>query len=130
MPADLAKRWPVSDIRMVSTFSASKPGFTPPNASEGTDQQGRAHQQHHGERDFADHQHRARLVLAKARAGASAAFLQGGAQIGPRSLQRGNQAEEKAGGQRDQNRESQNTPIQAHQRAFLARRAEGWRYSR
>ena len=116
---------------MVSTFSASKPGLHGAQRQRSADQQRRADQQHHRQRDLADHQHGARLVLPEARAGASAALFQSGAQIGPRALQRGNQAEEDARSRsRDQNREGQHAPIDAPPARLPARRAAGWRYSR
>jgi hypothetical protein len=53
------------------------------------------------------------------RAAPAAAFLERGAEIGPRTLQRGDEAEQNARHGRGQNGEGQNAPIQADQRAFL-----------
>ena len=60
----------------------SKPGLTCAQSDEGADEERGSDEQDERERDFADDQQGAGLALAEAGAGAVAAFLEGGVEVG------------------------------------------------
>ena len=109
----LFERSPVSDISRVRTLWGSKPGLTLAQRDEGADQERGSDEQNERERDFADDEQRAHLALAEAGAGAVAAFLERGVEVGTRGSDGGEESEENAGEQRDGEREDEDAPVEA-----------------
>ena len=75
---------PVMDISGGEHVVGVEPGSDRAQGDEGADQQRRADQQYQRQRDFARDQQRARLARAESGAGATAAFLQRGVEVGSR----------------------------------------------
>jgi hypothetical protein len=76
-------------------------------------QQRGTHDQDKRERDFDDDEHRARPAVPRAGTRPAAAFLQSRRQVGLRSLERRNGAEEQSRPERDGECEQQHAPVQA-----------------
>ena len=87
---------------------------------KGANEQRRADQQHQGQRDLADDEQRASLALPEAGAGAVAALLQGGVEVGARGAEGREESEEDAGEQRDGEGEGEYAPIDADGGAVFA----------
>ena len=75
-------------------------GIDVAQGDEGADEQRGADEENEGEGDFADDQKRAGLALAESCAGAVAAFLERGVEVGARGADGGEEPEENAGEQR------------------------------
>ena len=87
---------------------------------EGADEQRGADEEDEGEGDFADDQQGAHLALAESGAGAVAAFLQGGVEVGARGTDGGEEAEEDAGEERDGEGEEEDAPVEGDGGAVFA----------
>ncbi len=77
-----------------------EPGIDAHQRDEAADEERRADEQHHRERDLGDDEHAAHALPAGAGARAARAVLQRLREIGPRQLQRRDDAEEQAGDER------------------------------
>ena len=88
-------------------------GIDVAQGEEGADEQRGADEQDEGERDFADDEQGARFALAESGAGAVAAFLERGVEVGARGADGGEESEEDAGEQGDAEGEGEDTPIDA-----------------
>ena len=95
-------------------------GIDVAQGDEAADEQGGTDQQDERERDLADDQQRAGLALTESGAGAVAAFLERGVEVGARGSDGGEQTEENAGKQRDAEGEGEHPPIDADGGAMLA----------
>ena len=89
-------------------------------SQKSSNEQSGADQQNQCESSLAYDEQRTGFVLAEAGAGPPAALFQGGAKIGAGSVERRNETEHNSGQQGDEQRESENGPIQANRGAMFA----------
>ena len=118
--AVVAKRGPLSDIRIVRTLCVSKPGSTSRSAIDvrisSADPTSRISASATSPTTSSDRA----LLWRNARARRPAAFLQRGVEVGARSLQRREQTEQDAGAERDDHRERQHAPVERDGRSVFA----------
>ena len=105
-------------------------GINRAQRERGADEQRRSDEQDERQRDFDDNEDRSRLVLPEAGPRSAGALLERRREIGARGVERGDQAEDDAGGERDANRERQYAHVHRHERAVAADARQSGRVDR